>query len=583
MEVLNREELLRLGLDVPAVVGAATLLARGNARQKWHIPNGTGEGDCNYIPAAAQAEQVPLLDALPQLCSLCRVKVDTLTASLWRACAVVVDAEAKTVLVEVAARPKETGSWTEYAVALSRSPAADDARVRLLLEPVLASELAVQGRQVLLVWEGVLKRWASAMQRLRAVLPMPLRAAAVASAVDLVRSGAAWRGAELDRLHGRQGGPAPLWRIASATWASARASGSAPAVALGAALENVQHSWSLYPICEVDRLPVPAVTSADGHDSPAAWARAEADHHAKVLVTRWCGLLDQALAKALTACEEHTQLLLVHDWPLVRVADAPLAFLSAWEQIGPTVPTAWLPAYGRDPDDGGMRHAAVLAVPAAAAAIAQRVTADQFDVRHDPRSGSGRVALGPSLGTGHSPETVAAMAATLLRTAFPLLPEDLAPLDPVSDAVARVRAELASAARPFPDDDPTEPVRRLSVSTWPILKGGLAWIPGTESFEELLASGYGDTIHVSRLVVQSGPGTDGPLVVVDGNLARTHADGTITFTPPRGEPLQLPLNRIAAVLSRPILEPRRSDPEPRLWAPWEGTFHALAGHHMPTR
>ncbi|MGY0466667.1 hypothetical protein ACW14Y_41385 [Kitasatospora sp. cg17-2] len=41
MEILNRDTMLRLGLDVGAVMQASAVLARGNARQKWHVPGST--------------------------------------------------------------------------------------------------------------------------------------------------------------------------------------------------------------------------------------------------------------------------------------------------------------------------------------------------------------------------------------------------------------------------------------------------------------------------------------------------------------------------------------------------------------
>ncbi|MER5352627.1 hypothetical protein ABT093_20120 [Kitasatospora sp. NPDC002551] len=576
MEILDRVAVQRLGLDVPAVLRASAVLARGNSRQKWHIPLGASERTCSSMPAAARSEEVLLLDALPRLCSGCRVEIDAPTGALWRSCAMVVDAEAATVSLEKAA-DGEGASWSRYAVALSCSPLGRDGELRMLLGPLVGGELADQGGQVLSVWEQVLERWRAAAQRFREVLPPPLLSAAVTGAVDRVESaGAERRGAELDRLHGLRGGPAPLWRVASAAWGKALTIGAQPPAALAAALETVARTWSTYPIREVALLPTPAVTSAEGHDGPASWARAEADHHARAVVIRWCGLLDEALAEALTACEKPAQLVLVHGWPLTEASDSGLAFLSAWEQVGPTVPTPWLPGYARDGEDLGMRSAAVLAVPAAAAVIAQRVTASAFS-----GLGRGRVVLGPVIEQGHGPGTVGAMAAALLRTAFPLVPDDLAPQAPVSEVVARARGELAAAARPFPDCSRTDPVERLSLCAWPDLIGGLAWIPGTRHFDDLLATGFGGTLHVGRLVVQSGPGADGPLVVLGGELSRTPTAGIIEFTPPRGSTLRVPLNRIAAVLSRPVIEPGRGEPRVRLWAPWEGAFHALAGRHRP--
>ncbi|MET9396074.1 hypothetical protein [Kitasatospora sp. NPDC002965] len=580
MEILDREAVLRLGLDVPAVLQASAVLARGNPRQKWHTPRGMSDRNCSSVPAAARPEEVLLLDALPHLCSGCRVEVDAPTGALWQVCAMAVEAEATTVSFEKAAGESE--SWSRYAAALSHSPLARDAEVRLLLAALLGGELAEQGRQVLSVWERMLERWRAAAQRFREMQPPPLLAAAVTSAVHQVASsGAARRGTELDRLHGLRGGPAPLWRITSSTWAKVRTIGSDPPAALAAVLETVVRTWSTYPVCEVDRLPAPAVTAADGHDGPASWARAEADYHATAAATRWCALLDQALAEAMSACEKPTQLVLVHGWPLTEASDSSLAFLSAWEQVGPTVPTPWLPPNARDAEDMWMRNTAVLAVPAAAAVIAQRVTAGALSHR-GLRLGCERVVLGPVLGPEHDPGTAGAMAATLLRTAFPLLPDDLAPQPQVSQVVARARGELGAAARPFPGDSPTDPVKRLSVCAWPDLIGGLAWIPGTERFDELLAAGFGGSIRVDRLVVQSGPGADGPLVIVEGRLSRTPEAGIIEFTPPRGSTLRIPLNRIAAILSCPLVEPRRGDPGMRLWAPWEGAFHALVGHHRPT-
>jgi hypothetical protein len=433
---LDRTELQRLNVDLPAVVEATAPLVRSGTG-KWHAPVTDGKtwGHCQHAVklSAGTAEQVVVLEALGNLCSNCvnAMELPDGVEALWQALEKILRADDRADSLAAARGPR---TWPSYAKALEQAARHDDAKVRNLLKPVLDhAELGAQGWQALRSWTAVVERSDQALAAYRAAAPSAAATTSVTAACDAVaadrtvheesRALGAVIGGDYGYGYGRLS--AELWAMVRGAWTMAREQGKDAGGALDFTSAVVTREWGTARVRDVSALPLPAMTCAAGHASPAAWAAAEFHHQWHSFVQRWCARLEAELASASKGSQKQ-QLLLVCGWPLTSPDDRDLAFLAQYEQIGPRVP--WGGSGQRyDPysDRRRMEDAVVLAVPEFAAERALAHAAGQ----------RGRLLAGASLGeddlssadgTDESSAQVLGAARVLLRTAYPLLAEDVA-------------------------------------------------------------------------------------------------------------------------------------------------------------
>ncbi len=453
---LDRDELQRLGVDLPAVVEATTALVRSGTG-KWHapVPDGKTWGHCQHAArlSAGNAEPVVVLDALENLCSNCvnAVELPDGTEVLWRVLQEILRADARADALAGASEPR---TWQAYATALEQAARHDDAAVRSLLKPVLDHpKLGAQGWRALQTWTAVVERSDQALAAYRAAAPSATATASVTAACDAVAADrkvhaeSSALGAVIGAGYGYgYGRPSlELWAMVRAAWTRAREQGRDAGGALDYASAVVTQEWGRARVRDVTALPLPAMTCAAGHASPAAWAEAEFHHQWHSFVQRWCARLEAELAGASQGSDKQ-QLLLVCGWPLTGPHDRDLAFLAQYEQIGPRVP--WGGAEQRYNPYGKSltADAVVLAVPEFAAERALAHTAGQ----RDRLIAGGQLAEDGLTPQGHAPAVLGA-ARALLRTVFPLLAEDVAedgrrprPSEQVREARALLRGRRGS-------------------------------------------------------------------------------------------------------------------------------------------
>lgn len=453
---LDRVELRRLDIDLPAVVEAKVQLVRAGAG-KWHVPVPEGKpwGHCQHAArlAGRAPDQVVVLEALAELCSGCvgAVELPEGAGVLWQALEEILRADARATELAGASGPR---TWPSYAKALERAARHDDAAVRALLKPVLDhAELGAQGWRALRAWTAVVERSDEALAAYRAAAPSATATASVTAACDAVAADrkvhaeSSALGAVIGVGYGYgYGRPSlELWAMVRAAWTRAREQGRDAGGALDYASAVVTQEWGRARVRDVTALPLPAMTCAAGHASPAAWAEAEFHHQWHSFVQRWCARLEAELAGASQGSDKQ-QLLLVCDWPLTEPHDRDLAFLAQYEQIGPRVP--WGGAEQRYNPYGKSltADAVVLAVPEFAAERALAHTAGQ----RDRLIAGGQLAEDGLTPQGHAPAVLGA-ARALLRTVFPLLAEDVAedgrrprPSEQVREARALLRGRRGS-------------------------------------------------------------------------------------------------------------------------------------------
>ncbi|MER8118996.1 hypothetical protein [Streptomyces sp. NPDC094031] len=422
---LDRVELRRLDVDLPAVVEAKAQLVRSGTG-KWHAPVTDGKtwGRCQHAVklSADAAEQVVVLEALGNLCANCvhAVQLPDGVEALWQVLEEILRADARAGALAAARGPR---TWPSYAKALEQAARHDDADVRALLKPVLEqAALGVQGWQALRAWTAVVERSEQALAAYRAAAPTATATASVTAACDAVaadrsvhqESGAL--GAVISAGSGYGRPPAELWAMVRAAWTMAREQGRDAGGALDFASSTVAQEWGRARVRDVSALPLPTMTGAAGHDSPAAWAAAEFHHQWHAFVQRWCARLEAELASASQGSKRE-QLLLVCGWPLTSPDDRDLAFLSQYEQVGSRVP--WGGSRECCDPYGERRRssdAVVLVVPEFAAERALAHAARQ----------RGRLLAGPPLDeAGASCARTLGAARALLRTSYPLLAEDV--------------------------------------------------------------------------------------------------------------------------------------------------------------
>lgn len=427
---LDRVELRRLDIDLPAVVEAKTQLVR-TGTGKWHVPVPEGKtwGHCQHAArlSGRAPEQVVVLEALAELCSGCvnAVELPDGTEELWRALEEILRADARASSLAGASEPH---TWPSYAKALERAARHDDAAVRALLKPVLDhAELGAQGWRALRAWTAVVERSDEALAAYRAAAPPAAATTSVTAACDAVAADRTVHeesralGAVLGTGYGYgYGRPSlELWTMVRAAWTMAREQGQDAGGALDYASAVVAREWGKARVRDVTALPLPALTCAAGHASPAAWAEAEFHHQWHSFVQRWCARLEAELAGASQGSDKQ-QLLLVCGWPLTGSHDRDLAFLAQYEQIGPRVP--WGAGQRYNPYGENLpADAVVVAVPAFAAERALEHATGQRGrlITGEPLAEGGLTPDGPT-------PAVLGAARALLRTAFPLLAEDVA-------------------------------------------------------------------------------------------------------------------------------------------------------------
>ncbi|MET7489828.1 hypothetical protein [Streptomyces sp. NPDC005538] len=535
---LDRTELQRLNVDLPAVVEATSPFVRSGTG-KWHAPVTDGKtwGHCQHAVrlSGGTVEQVVVLEALANLCSNCvnAVEVPDGVEVLWQVLEKILRADARADALTAASGPR---TWPAYAKALEQAARRDDAEVRSLLKPVLDhAELGAQGWQALRVWTAVVERSDQALAAYRAAAPSASATTSVTAACDAVAADRTVHeesralGSVIGADHGYgYGRPSmELWAMVRGAWIMAREQGRDAGGALDFASAVVTKEWSGARVRDVSSLPLPAMTCAVGHASPAAWADHEFHHQWHAFVQRWCARLENELAQASKGSQQR-QLLLVGDWPLISPADRDLAFLAQYEQIGPRVP--WGGRVQRyDPYDNGRRagDAVVLAVPEFAAERALAHAASQ----------RGRLLAGPpldeedltSLGGPDEPAArVLSGAHALLRTAYPLLDEDVArdgrrprPTTQVREARAVLRARRGS-------EPPVHwAPQRQEDSRWrwkqSFREGQWIWVPDDTAAgpasQELRELTEPHAPHgVMRLIVATGARDDAALHVLYGAL-----------------------------------------------------------------
>ncbi|MFB8310289.1 hypothetical protein ACFC5T_17200 [Streptomyces sp. NPDC055961] len=368
-----------------------------------------------------------VLEALAELCSGCvgAVELPDGVEVLWQALEEILRADARATELAGASGPH---TWPSYAKALERAARHEDAAVRALLKPVLDhAELGAQGWRALQAWTAVVERSNEALAAYRAAAPHATATASVTAACDAVAAARKVHeesralGAVLGTGHGYgYGRPSlELWTMVRAAWTMAREQGRDAGAALDYASAVVAREWGRARVRDVSALPLPAATCAAGHASPAAWAEAEFHHQWHSFVQRWCARLEAELAGASQGSDKQ-QPLLVCGWPLTGPHDRDLAFLAQYEQIGPRVP--WGAGQRYNPYGENMTaDAVVLVVPEFAAERALEHATGQ----------RGRLIAGEPFAEGDfTPDgpapAVLGAARALLRTAFPLLAEDVA-------------------------------------------------------------------------------------------------------------------------------------------------------------
>lgn len=430
LAALDRAGLQRLEVDLPAVVEATAPLVRSGTG-KWHVPVPEGKtwGYCQHAArlAGRTPEQVVVLDALGDLCSGCvgTVELPDRVVVLWQALEEILRADARAGELAGARGPR---TWPSYAKALERAARNDDAAVRALLKPVLDhAELGAQGWRALRAWTVVVERSDEALAAYRAAAPPATATASVTAACDAVaadrtvheesRALGAVLGAGYGNGYGRPS--LELWTMVRAAWTMAREQGQDAGGALDYVSAVVAREWGKARVRDVTALPLPALTCAAGHTSPAAWAEAEFHHQWHSFVQRWCARLEAELSGASQGSDKQ-QLLLVCGWPLTGPDDRDLAFLAQYEQIGPRVP--WGEGQRYNPYGENLpADAVVLVVPEFAAERALEHSTGRRGrlIAGEPLAEGGLMPEGPA-------PAVLGSARALLRTAFPLLAEDVA-------------------------------------------------------------------------------------------------------------------------------------------------------------
>jgi hypothetical protein len=252
LSLLDRTELQRLNVDLPAVVEATAPLVRSGTG-KWHAPVTDGKtwGHCQHAVrlSGGTAEQVVMLEALGNLCSNCvnAVNVPDGVEVLWQVLEKILRADARADALAAASGPR---TWPAYAKALEQAARHDDAEVRSLLKPVLDhAELGREGWQALRAWTAVVERSDQALTAYRGAAPSAAATTSVTAACDAVAADRTVH--EESRALGAVIGPGygygrpsmELWAMVRGAWIMAREQGRDAGGALDFASAVVTREW----------------------------------------------------------------------------------------------------------------------------------------------------------------------------------------------------------------------------------------------------------------------------------------------------------------------------------------------------
>ncbi|MEV7595799.1 hypothetical protein AB0O91_00230 [Kitasatospora sp. NPDC089797] len=429
--------------------------------------------------------------------------------ALWKACVVIAGADGRARALTEAGGPR---TWPGYARALAAGAHHDDDAVRDLLKPLLDDPgVGEEAWTALRAWTACVERSHLALAAYQALAPAPDTTAAVSRACDTVEkdpdvyatSNDLDRAVRSPERYLREH-PA-LWSLVRTAWSAARRQGMDAGQALDVTLTTARKTWSSARVRDVTALPSPARVPAGDFPTPSAWANALLQLWWTQTATDWCGRLEKALTPGAVGSRERV-LLLVRDWPLTRPGDEEIAYLSQFPQTGPTVPDD-LAADPYDHYQRGPRYAVVLSVP--------RYAADQA-VDHTRRQ-HGRITTSTTSTTDDSGSDTGSgpAALTLLRTAYPYLPEHAADDGPSPEPSAVVRAAraLERSARNAEEQLHWSDTRRDdSRSRWTsaFTDGLWTWVPddtgdgpALQQLPALLEHCY--DWMVMRLHVESGP------------------------------------------------------------------------------
>ncbi|WP_317447666.1 hypothetical protein [Streptomyces collinus] len=339
-------------------------------------------------------------------------------------------------------------------------------------------------------------------------------------------------------------------------WSAARSRGHSRAEAADMAYAAAAEELNRARVVDVTRLPTPPRTAGSAHESPAAWADAELAAWWPQAVRALCARLEEDFEAESAATA--ARLLLVRDWPLTGVRDAPVAYLATSPVLGPLVPHGYRDVDNyvswNGGDSAGPSYSAVIAAPAHLVAKLEKEQAAQPS-RYQPRFTAG----GPVTGT---PEDLQA-AEELLRAVFPLLPGDGAGEPAIPSAAVQQQRRARHAQDGLRLTGEEERLYRLAHS---LSDGYRCWVPGRpEELEQLASWLRWTTLRVDVLCGSTGRAEQWASVF--GTLEAV-TDSGIRFSPGgRHRALHIPWHRIVALTGAPNWD--RGHGVPDLWRPYE--------------
>lgn len=553
---LTVDALRAVNLTLSGVESAEVLLsAAGTGKRHVPVPE-DAPYYCRACRNAPAGDGVPavLISALPTVCKRCLplLAVPPHVTALWKVAARIVSAHAE---LQRLRSSSDLPTWPGYAAALAAAPRNRDSAVQELLEA--GSVWAEDRARLAHAWSEISEAWDQFLRDYRQAAPAADLTATVSAACETVARDTATQrqAAALARIVGDVDGwgrPWPLAGLAIEAWKTARSRGESPRSSLDFALVAVGNHLAGQHVRDVSLLPRPARTAYAGDCSPGAWADREFDHLWRETVTGWVAALEaEYRAPEPDSCDDH-RLILVGSWPLTRIDDRELAYLSQYDQLGPAVPagsrrvighygpTGWEPAWS-----------VVLAVPAFAAAHA----ADLASARHGQQ-----IVPGPVL--GQDSQAAADQALQMLRARYPYLPEDAAADGPrarPTQAVIRARAQR----RPVHGNVvQLRPGRRVADGSreqaWSWYHGNTTWIPDDNAASTAAIAALGELLArlpAPRVLLEleTGHRPDTTRHQLTGNLTGLDASRKeIRFAPRGGHAaVRVPLRRVIAITGRP--------------------------------
>ena len=376
---ISARGLARLGIALPALAEVRIALTGGRGTAKFHVPPSElrryDYGACQYSKPAAEAATYPLIEVFERVCKKCVIVLPAAPDALWRAAALAAN---RRDVLDRALADSEPRTWLGYARNAARHDPGDDEQIEQWLDKARADgALAVDADVLAAAWvqleddhRAFLDAYAAACPEVEAyngARDAVLRSAGSAQRRDLDQVSAAV--GKVSRTRGRMYGPPPeldAGALVCGVWLAARSRGRSGARAAELAEEAAGAELAGTQVIDVTRLPTPPRTAGSDHASPSAWADAELAAWWPNAVAAMCARLEGDFEAE--SADATARLLLVQDWPLTCVRDAPVAYLAASPVVGPVVPHGYR-EYGQgaswsDGDSTGPSFSAVVAVPA---------------------------------------------------------------------------------------------------------------------------------------------------------------------------------------------------------------------------